>query len=200
MISLLSDKVLGSVERYINPELTLEQLCTYIRRAEGWDQDNAESFASELRHRRRARNESIVDFYSELHRIGDRAYPREAQENIRNAVIRESFLANLGHPQLSARLREHPEIGLEDLLSLAIHLNHCMETSMPQTSLAQTAMANSLTTATGRLTGTVGGDQELREIAEQILKYQENSGQQLEQVTASLEDLMRDMETYNMQK
>ena len=73
MISLLSDKVLSSVERYINPELTLEQLCVYIRRAEGWDQENAESFASELRHRRKARNESIVDFYSVLHRIGNRA-------------------------------------------------------------------------------------------------------------------------------
>ena len=123
LISLLSDRVLGSVERYINPALTLEQLCAYIRRSEGWDQENAESFASELRYRKRTCNESIVDFYSELHRIGVRAYPREAQEYIRNAAIRESFLANLGHPHLSARLREHPEMEMEDLLSLATLLH-----------------------------------------------------------------------------
>ena len=139
LISLLDDKVLAMIERHINDALTFEQLCGLIRRSEGYNDEHTETYASELRNRRKTRTETIMDFHLSLYRLGLKAYPNSAE--LRNAVVRESFLANLGEPYISARCREQPNLDMEAVLTLAIRLHNCREASKPKQSHAATANA-----------------------------------------------------------
>lgn len=127
MINLLGDRALAMIERHITPQLTYQEICDHIRRAEGYDRQSTETFATALRHRMRTRDETMADFHLALYRLGQKAYPDSLE--LRNTTIRESFLANLGNPPISARLREHPELNMEQLLALAIRLHYCREAS-----------------------------------------------------------------------
>ena len=123
LISLLDDRSLGAIERNLTPETTFDQLVERLRIVEGYDNNNSEMYIIELRNKRRARNESIRDFHLDLYRLAMRGWPDN--QEVREAMIREQFISGIGHEEIAARLREHPELGNEELLNLAITLHAC---------------------------------------------------------------------------
>ena len=127
LLSMLDDKVLGAIDRYVTPQTTLDQLCELIRESEGYNRHNREQFAKELRVQKRERNETIREFYQALHRIASRAYPDSVE--IREAILRESFLSNLNDSYIAARCRERHDLNNEQILQLAITLHSCKEAS-----------------------------------------------------------------------
>ena len=118
LVSLLDDKTLLGIDLQQRPEEDsndLETLKNKIRTAEGWTQ-NSEKWIGELRGRRRQRGESIWDFHLALHTLAKRAYPEN--EILRMGSLRETFIANLGHPQISARLREKQTFTMPEFIGL----------------------------------------------------------------------------------
>ena len=137
LLSMLDDNVLGAIDRYVTPQTTLDQLCELIKDSEGYNRHNREQFAKELRVRKRERNETIREFYQALHRIALRAYP--ASEEIREAILKESFLSNMNDSYIAARCRERHDLDNEQILQLAITLHSCKEASRSGTTQPATA-------------------------------------------------------------
>lgn len=120
LVSLLDDKALSGVSRLINEGgFDLDDLIAQLRRAEGYNQ-NSEKYVTELRNRRRLRNEDIWEYYLELDRLASRAYPNDRA--MREGSLRESFIANIQDAYIASRLRELQELDMERLLDAAIML------------------------------------------------------------------------------
>ena len=127
LMSLLDDKALSGVSRMIHEGgFDLDELIAQLRRAEGYNQ-NSEKYVTELRHRRRLRNEDIWDYYLDLDRLAKRAYPND--QAMREGSLRESFIANIQDPYIASRLRELQELDMERLLDAAIMLHGCQTAS-----------------------------------------------------------------------
>ena len=57
------------------------------------------------------------------------AYPGNDNQQVKEANLRQYFMKNINHPLISARLREHPEMTIDQLLDLAVLLESCYEAS-----------------------------------------------------------------------
>ena len=106
--------------------MDLEELIAQLRRAEGLNM-NSERYVTELRNRKRLKNEPIWDFYLDLHTLAKKAYP--ANEEMRQGSLRQTFIANLNEPYVASRLRELPHLEMEELLDNAIMLYGCQTAS-----------------------------------------------------------------------
>ena len=125
LLSLLDDKALYGVSRTIGQgNVDLEELIAQLRRAEGL---NSERYVTELRNRKRFKNESIWDFYLDLHNLAKKAY--HANDAMRQGSLRQTFIANLNEPYVASRLRELPHLAMEELLDTAILLYGCQTAS-----------------------------------------------------------------------
>ena len=173
LVSLLDDKTLLGIDLQQRPEedpKDLETLKTKIRTAEGWTQ-NSEKWIGELRGRRRQRGESIWDFHLALHTLAKRAYPHD--EIMRTGSLRETFIANLGHPQISARLREKQTFTMPELLDFAILLHNCSEANYKsQVNAAEWDTPTSQDKTVPDLTKTL---QEMSITLKRLTDFQENS-------------------------
>ena len=131
LISLLDDKALTGISRAManNPRLPYPELTNHLRRAEGYTQ-NREKYITDLRSRKRLRGEGIWEYHLDLYRSAERAYPDN--EAMKTGSLRESFIANINDTGLGARLRERPDLGMEQLLDLAIMLYECQTASTPR--------------------------------------------------------------------
>ena len=143
LLALLDDKALTGIARAIanNPQLLYPELIAQLRRAEGYTQ-NREKHVTELRNRKRLLEENIWDFYLEIHRLAERAYPENDAMKI--GSLRESFIANINDPGIAARLRERQDLNLEDLLDLAIMLQGCQSASTTTINSTKEIAATSL--------------------------------------------------------
>ena len=127
LFSLLDDKALYGVSRTIGQgNVDLEELIAQLRRAEGLNM-NSERYVTELRNRKRLKNEPIWDFYLDLHTLAKKAYP--ANEEMRQGSLRQTFIANLNESYVASRLRELPHLEMEELLDNAIMLYGCQTAS-----------------------------------------------------------------------
>ena len=120
LLSLLDDRSLAGVERALNrnEEMDYDELVRSLRRSQGYHNHFSEQHVTSLRNRRRLRSESIQDFFVDITRLSKLAYPQN--EQLRESNVRECFIANLANNSVSARLREHPDMGMDEMLDLAI--------------------------------------------------------------------------------
>ena len=95
----------------------MADLVTALRRAEGYN-NNRERFITELRARKRLRNEDIWSYHLALANLAKKAYPDNAE--MQAGSLRESFIANLNEPYLASRLRELANLNEDELLDQAI--------------------------------------------------------------------------------
>ena len=130
LLSLLDDKALTGVSRAIGQgNLDLDELIAQLRRAEGYNA-NSERYVTELRNRRRLRNESIWEYHLDLHKLATKAYPNDLA--MREGSLRESFIANINDTYIASRLRELQNLDMEELLDVAIMLHGCQTASAKQ--------------------------------------------------------------------
>ena len=133
LINCLSDECLLAVERHIRPEITFDELLTVLRRELGIGGQNREESKSLLRKTLRQRNESVRAFYIKLYSIAKKAYPGDELALVRDNVLRDSFINNIQDANISARLRETPELQNEQLLERADLLINCKNASLFRT-------------------------------------------------------------------
>ena len=133
LINCLSDECLLAVERHIRPEITFEELLTVLRRELGTGGGNREESKSLLRKTLRLRNESVRSFYIKLYNIAKKAYPGDELALVRDNALRDSFINNIQDANISARLRETPELQNEQLLERADLLINCKNASQSRT-------------------------------------------------------------------
>ncbi|XP_063685129.1 probable ATP-dependent RNA helicase ddx42 isoform X2 [Bolinopsis microptera] len=133
LINCLSDECLLAVERHIRPEITFEELLIVLRRELGIGGGNREESKSLLRKTLRQRNESVRAFYIKLYSIAKKAYPGDELVLVRDNALRDSFINNIQDANISARLRETPELQNEQLLERADLLINCKNASLSRT-------------------------------------------------------------------
>ncbi|XP_063683829.1 uncharacterized protein LOC134818269 [Bolinopsis microptera] len=133
LINCLSDECLLAVERHIRPEITFEELLIVLRRELGIGGGNREESKSLLRKTLRQRNESVKAFYIKLYNIAKKAYPGDELVLVRDNALRDSFINNIQDANISARLRETPELQNEQLLERADLLINCKNASLSRT-------------------------------------------------------------------
>ena len=133
LINCLSDECLLAVERHIRPEITFDELLTVLRRELGIGGGNREESKSLLRKTLRQRNESVRAFYIKLYSIAKKAYPGDELALVRDNALRDSFINNIQDANISARLRETPELPNEQLLERADLLINCKNASLSRT-------------------------------------------------------------------
>ena len=131
LITCLDDNVLKYVERHLRENITYDELVDVLRRELGIDRANREDYKAKLRRTMRGRNEKIRPFYVKLYDFAQKAYEEQA---VRDANLRDAFINNLQDSQISARLREHPEVENEEILELAVTLMNCKNASLPKQS------------------------------------------------------------------
>ena len=96
LISLLDDRTLNGLSTLVNQgEYNMADLVTALRRAEGYN-NNRERFITELRARKRLRNEDIWSYHLALANLAKKAYPDNTE--MQAGSLRESFIANLNEP------------------------------------------------------------------------------------------------------
>lgn len=123
LMSLLPDETLSAIERHIRQDITYAEISNILRHEEGLDNPNREGYITTLRCRRRTKGEHIRKFYHALYKLAKSAYPND--RNQQNIALRECFIGGLNDGNISARLRENVNLGVEELLDLAITLESC---------------------------------------------------------------------------
>ena len=131
LITYLDANVLKFVERHLRENITYDELIDVLRRELGIDRANREDYKAKLRRTMRGRTEKIRPFYVKLYDFAQKAYEEQA---VRDANLRDAFINNLQDSQISARLREHPEVPNEEILELAVTLMNCKNASLPKQS------------------------------------------------------------------
>ena len=129
LVAHLDDSALRGISRYLDQNLTFLELVDVLKKAEGYHANNTDKFITDMAARKRLKTEKVHDFFVDLSRMSELAYPRPDQEQVKTANLRQEFMKNINHPLISARLREHPEMDIDQLLDLAILLENCFEAS-----------------------------------------------------------------------
>ena len=131
LITCLDDEVLRNIERHLREDITYQELVAILRREMGMDRANRENDRAKLRRTMRGRNEKIRPFYVKLYGYAHKAYENQ---QVRDANLRDAFISNLQDSQISARLRENPQLTNEEVLELAVTLMNCKNASLPRSS------------------------------------------------------------------
>ena len=129
LIAHLDDKSLRGISRHLNNQLHYEEVVDLLKRSLGYTNNNTEEHITQLAERRRLKGEKVMTYFIDLSHISKLAYPNPDQQAIKDANLRLYFLQNINHPLLGARLREHPNLNMENLLDLATLLESCYESS-----------------------------------------------------------------------
>ena len=93
-----------------------------------------------------------MDYFVDLSRISELAYPNPEQRGIRDANLRQEFIKNINHPMIAARLRENPNMLMEELLDFAILLESCYEASKVSTNHVNFLDTNTNDTLNAKIT------------------------------------------------
>ena len=129
IISHLDDQSLRGISRHLNEDLTYEEVVDLLKKSQGYAPNNTDKHITDMSARKRLKTEKIMDYFVDLSRISELAYPNQDQRQIREANLRQEFIKNINHPMIAARLRENPTMPMEDLLDFAILLENCYEAS-----------------------------------------------------------------------
>ena len=129
LIAHLDDTSLRGISRHLNDDLTYEEIVELLKKSQGYDANNTEKHITEMAARKRLKTEKVMDFFVDMSRISELAYPNPHQRAIRDANLRQEFIKNINHPMIAARLRENPNMVMEELLDFAILLESCYEAS-----------------------------------------------------------------------
>ena len=140
LINSMDDDVMQFIERHLAENITIDQLTRVLRQEMGVARINREDYKAKLRKTLRSRNEEVRSFYSKLWALAKRAYPDN--EQVREANLRDAFVANFQDSQISARLRERADLTNEQMLDLAVTLLNCKNASVQR----QTEVNASFTT------------------------------------------------------
>ena len=81
-----------------------------LKKAEGYHANNTDKYITEMSSRKRLKTEKIQDFFVDLSRMAEMAYPGNDNQQVKEANLRQDFMKNINRPLISARLREHPEM------------------------------------------------------------------------------------------
>ena len=134
LVAHLDDTALRGISRHLNDNITHEEVIELLKKSQGYAANNTDRHINEMASRKRLRTEKVMDYFVDLSRISELAYPNDDQRQVRDANLRQEFIKNINHPMISARLREHPTMPMEELLDLAVLLENCYEASkVPQT-------------------------------------------------------------------
>ena len=140
LINSMDDDVMQFIERHLAENITIDQLTRVLRQEMGVARINREDYKAKLRKTLRSRNEDVRGFYSKLWALAKRGYPDN--EQVREANLRDAFVANFQDAQISARLRERADLTNEQMLDLAVTLLNCKNASVQR----QTEVNASFTT------------------------------------------------------
>ena len=132
LINLLDDDVMAFIERHLVENITYDDLVQVLRRELGVARHNREDYKAKLRKTLRSRHEDVRSFYSKLWTLAKKAYPDN--QPVRDANLRDVFVANFQDSQISTRLRENNELNNEQLLDLAVNLLNCKNASISRQS------------------------------------------------------------------
>ena len=134
LVAHLDDTALRGISRNLHDNITHEEVVELLKKSQGYAANNTDRHITEMASRKRLRTEKVMDYFVDLCRISELAYPNVDQQQVRDANLRQEFIKNINHPMISARLREHPTMPMEELLDLAVLLENCYEASkVPQT-------------------------------------------------------------------
>ena len=128
LINSLDEETLQYLERHLGDDITMADLIRVLRREMGISRLNREEYKAKLRKTMRARSENVRSYYSKLWNLAKRAWPDN--EEVREANLRDAFIANFQDSSISARLRERPEVDNEALLDHAQTLVNCKNASL----------------------------------------------------------------------
>ena len=129
LINCLDDAAMRGIVRHLEENPTFDELVTHLKEAEGYLDHLVENYRIEMRNKKRLRTERIRDWFNELSRLGELAYPDPNNRQERENAIRTDFIKGINNPAIAARLRENYNLTLEELLKLATLLEDCFEAS-----------------------------------------------------------------------
>ena len=174
LIAHLDDTSLRGISRHLNDDLTYEEVVELIKKSQGYAANNTDKHITDMAARKRLKTEKMMDYFVDLSRISELAYPNPEQRPVREANLRQEFIKNLNHPMIAARLREHPQMPMEDLLDLAVLLENCYEASKVspnQVNFMEEPKDDQITTKIANLTNMVE-----KMVINQVEQEQANSG------------------------
>ena len=139
LINSLDDEVMTFIERHLADNITYAELTRVLRQEMGVARVNREDYKAKLRKTLRGRHEDVRSFYSKLWTLAKKAYPDNQQ--VRDANLRDVFVANFQDSQISTRLRENNQLNNEQLLDLAVNLLNCKNASISRQSEVNASLA-----------------------------------------------------------
>ena len=129
LIAHLDDTSLRGISRHLNDNLAYEEVVELLKKSQGYAANNTDKHVTDMAARKRLKTEKVMDYFIDLSRMSELAYPNPNQRQIRDANLRQEFIKNINHPMIAARLREHPQMPMEELLDLAVLLENCYDAS-----------------------------------------------------------------------
>lgn len=149
LVAHLDDSALRGIARHLNQDLTYDEIVDILKKAEGYHENNTDRHITEMAARKRLRNEKVHDYFVDLARMAELAYPRDNQFEIKEQNLRQDFIRGINHPHIAARLRERPDMDLDQLVDWAVLLESCYESSkVPSTSFNNVSELEPATSST----------------------------------------------------
>lgn len=139
LINSLDDEVMTFIERHLVDNITYAELIRVLRQEMGVARINREDYKAKLRKTLRGRHEDVRSFFSKLWTLAKKAYPDN--QHVRDANLRDIFVANFQDSQISTRLRENNQLNNEQLLDLAVNLLNCKNASISRQSEVNASLA-----------------------------------------------------------
>ena len=134
LIAHLDNKSLRGISRHLNNQLNYDEVVELLKKSLGYTNNNTDQYITQLSERQRLKGEKVMGYFIDLSRISELAYPNPNQQAVKDANLRLHFIQNINHPMLGARLRERPNLNMENLLDLATLLESCYDSSRLTTS------------------------------------------------------------------
>ena len=103
-------------------KLTYDELVSKLRARYGTD-GQRELFQTQLRARRRGKNESIAELYRDVKRLMALAYPNTSGTDMHEEIAKSHFITALGDRDLEMKLREREPKDLDAAFTLAVRFD-----------------------------------------------------------------------------
>ena len=129
LIAHLDDKSLRGISRHLNNQLNYDEVVELLKKSLGYTNNNTDQYITQLSERKRLKGEKVMDYFIDMSRISELAYPNPNQQAVKDTNLRLHFIQNINQPMLGARLREHPTLNMDNLLDLATLLESCYDSS-----------------------------------------------------------------------
>ena len=95
LVSHLDDKALRGISRHLDQSLPFREIVDLLKKAEGYHANNTDKYITEMASRKRLKTEKIHDFFVDLSRMAEMAFPGDDQPQVREANLRQDFMKNI---------------------------------------------------------------------------------------------------------